>query len=144
MPSPFRVLQEPPSHGGRRPSFCPALHPTNPEVGNPQNPGGSLFSSLLFPLLSAPFLPRISLNTLTLNVKSEKVYTRHGVPISVTGIAQVRLSEPSPPKPTPTFSRPLSTSDQGFLSTLPFLWPHLLQPPPRAPSSSSSLYYGCR
>lgn len=33
---------------------------------------------------------RISLNTLTLNVKSEKVYTRHGVPISVTGIAQVR------------------------------------------------------
>lgn len=32
---------------------------------------------------------RISLNTLTLNVKSDKVYTRHGVPISVTGIAQV-------------------------------------------------------
>lgn len=35
--------------------------------------------------------PRISLNTLTLNVKSEKVYTRHGVPISVTGIAQVKI-----------------------------------------------------
>lgn len=34
-------------------------------------------------------LSRISLNTLTLNVKSDKVYTRHGVPISVTGIAQV-------------------------------------------------------
>lgn len=34
-------------------------------------------------------LCRISLNTLTLNVKSDKVYTRHGVPISVTGIAQV-------------------------------------------------------
>uniref|UniRef100_H3ASF0 Flotillin n=1 Tax=Latimeria chalumnae TaxID=7897 RepID=H3ASF0_LATCH len=34
---------------------------------------------------------RISLNTLTLNVKSEKVYTRHGVPISVTGIAQVKI-----------------------------------------------------
>ncbi|XP_006774123.1 PREDICTED: flotillin-1 [Myotis davidii] len=33
----------------------------------------------------------ISLNTLTLNVKSEKVYTRHGVPISVTGIAQVKI-----------------------------------------------------
>uniref|UniRef100_A0A2K5C690 Flotillin n=1 Tax=Aotus nancymaae TaxID=37293 RepID=A0A2K5C690_AOTNA len=33
-------------------------------------------------------IQRISLNTLTLNVKSEKVYTRHGVPISVTGIAQ--------------------------------------------------------
>lgn len=32
---------------------------------------------------------RITLNTLTLNVKSDKVYTRHGVPISVTGIAQV-------------------------------------------------------
>ncbi|CAB1320980.1 unnamed protein product [Coregonus sp. 'balchen'] len=32
--------------------------------------------------------PMISLNTLTLNVKSDKVYTRHGVPISVTGIAQ--------------------------------------------------------
>lgn len=34
---------------------------------------------------------RIALNTLTLNVKSDKVYTRHGVPISVTGIAQVCL-----------------------------------------------------
>lgn len=38
-------------------------------------------------LFDAP--PRITLNTLTLNVKSDKVYTRHGVPISVTGIAQV-------------------------------------------------------
>lgn len=36
-------------------------------------------------------LSRISLNTLTLNVKSDKVYTRHGVPISVTGIAQVSV-----------------------------------------------------
>uniref|UniRef100_A0A8C9TXI4 Flotillin n=1 Tax=Scleropages formosus TaxID=113540 RepID=A0A8C9TXI4_SCLFO len=36
-------------------------------------------------------IQRISLNTLTLNVKSDKVYTRHGVPISVTGIAQVRI-----------------------------------------------------
>lgn len=34
------------------------------------------------------------MNTLTLNVKSDKVYTRHGVPISVTGIAQVRHSYP--------------------------------------------------
>ncbi|XP_061145306.1 flotillin-1b isoform X4 [Syngnathus typhle] len=33
-------------------------------------------------------IQRIMLNTLTLNVKSDKVYTRHGVPISVTGIAQ--------------------------------------------------------
>ncbi|MGH0176843.1 UNVERIFIED_CONTAM: hypothetical protein FKN15_007284 [Acipenser sinensis] len=36
-------------------------------------------------------IQRISLNTLTLNVKSDKVYTRHGVPISVTGIAQVKI-----------------------------------------------------
>ncbi|XP_072406305.1 flotillin-1-like [Chiloscyllium punctatum] len=36
-------------------------------------------------------IERISLSTLTLNVKSEKVYTRHGVPISVTGIAQVKI-----------------------------------------------------
>uniref|UniRef100_A0A3Q4I3F7 Flotillin n=1 Tax=Neolamprologus brichardi TaxID=32507 RepID=A0A3Q4I3F7_NEOBR len=34
---------------------------------------------------------QISLNTLTLNVKSDKVYTRHGVPISVTGIAQMKI-----------------------------------------------------
>ncbi|XP_054035283.1 flotillin-1 [Dryobates pubescens] len=36
-------------------------------------------------------IQRISLNTLTLNVRSEKVYTRLGVPISVTGIAQVKI-----------------------------------------------------
>ncbi|XP_037532147.1 flotillin-1b [Nematolebias whitei] len=36
-------------------------------------------------------IQRISLNTLTLNVKSDKVYTRHGVPVSVTGIAQVKI-----------------------------------------------------
>ncbi|XP_037982370.1 flotillin-1-like [Motacilla alba alba] len=36
-------------------------------------------------------IQRISLNTLMLPVRSEKVYTRHGVPISVTGIAQVPL-----------------------------------------------------
>lgn len=36
------------------------------------------------------FVFRISLNTMTLNVESPRVYTRHGVPISVTGIAQVR------------------------------------------------------
>ena len=35
------------------------------------------------------FVHRISLNTMTLNVESPRVYTRHGVPISVTGIAQV-------------------------------------------------------
>nr|XP_025041400.1 flotillin-1 [Pelodiscus sinensis] len=42
-------------------------------------------------------IQRISLNTLTLNVKSEKVYTRHGVPISVTGIAQVTASPAASP-----------------------------------------------
>uniref|UniRef100_A0A8C6UTV0 Flotillin n=1 Tax=Neogobius melanostomus TaxID=47308 RepID=A0A8C6UTV0_9GOBI len=36
-------------------------------------------------------IQRITLNTMTLNVKSDKVYTRHGVPISVTGIAQVKI-----------------------------------------------------
>ena len=40
----------------------------------------------------------ISLNTLTLNVRSEKVYTRHGVPISVTGIAQVSPVPPGIPR----------------------------------------------
>ncbi|KAK7887028.1 hypothetical protein WMY93_026649 [Mugilogobius chulae] len=33
----------------------------------------------------------MKLNILTLNVKSEKVYTLRGVPISVTGIAQVKI-----------------------------------------------------
>ena len=35
------------------------------------------------------FCFRINLNVLTLNVESSKVYTVQGVPISVTGIAQV-------------------------------------------------------
>ena len=30
---------------------------------------------------------------MTLNVESPRVYTRHGVPISVTGIAQVNACE---------------------------------------------------
>lgn len=100
LPPPCRFLSEPPSHGGRRPRLRPALHPADPEVGKESpRPVSSL---LLFSL--PPLLPsRISLNTLTLNVKSEKVYTRHGVPISVTGIAQVWLSEPflvsTPPPP---------------------------------------------
>jgi len=34
-------------------------------------------------------LCRISLNTMTLQVESPTVYTSQGVPISVTGIAQV-------------------------------------------------------
>lgn len=34
---------------------------------------------------------RISLNTMTLQVESPTVYTCQGVPISVTGIAQVKV-----------------------------------------------------
>ncbi|XP_047134438.1 flotillin-1 isoform X1 [Hydra vulgaris] len=34
---------------------------------------------------------KISLNVMTLNVESPRVYTLHGVPISVTGIAQVKV-----------------------------------------------------
>uniref|UniRef100_A0A8C9XFL2 Flotillin n=1 Tax=Sander lucioperca TaxID=283035 RepID=A0A8C9XFL2_SANLU len=49
-------------------------------------PGGRVF---VIPCVQQ--LQRISLNTLTLNVKSDKVYTRHGVPISVTGIAQMKI-----------------------------------------------------
>uniref|UniRef100_A0A672MFJ7 Flotillin n=1 Tax=Sinocyclocheilus grahami TaxID=75366 RepID=A0A672MFJ7_SINGR len=48
--------------------------------------GGRVF---VFPCIQR--IQRISLSTLTLNVKSDKVYTRHGVPISVTGIAQVKI-----------------------------------------------------
>lgn len=91
---------------------------------------------LLLPLLSAPFRPRISLNTLTLNVKSEKVYTRHGVPISVTGIAQVGLRA-FLPKPAPTpFSWPLSAlaMDLSALSLLA----SALATAQKTPSSSSS------
>ncbi|XP_071519692.1 flotillin-1 isoform X3 [Panulirus ornatus] len=36
-------------------------------------------------------LQRISLNVMTLNVESPRVYTAQGVPISVTGIAQVKV-----------------------------------------------------
>lgn len=44
-------------------------------------------------LLSLPFhadsVARISLNLLTLTIESPRIYTSMGVPISVTGIAQV-------------------------------------------------------
>lgn len=36
-------------------------------------------------------IDRISLNTMTLIVESPRVYTKLGVPISVTGIAQVKI-----------------------------------------------------
>uniref|UniRef100_G3NAW6 Flotillin n=1 Tax=Gasterosteus aculeatus aculeatus TaxID=481459 RepID=G3NAW6_GASAC len=49
-------------------------------------PGGRVF---VIPCIQQ--IQRISLNTLTLNVRSDKVYTRHGVPISVTGIAQMKI-----------------------------------------------------
>ena len=45
----------------------------------------------MFPFIV--FIPRISLNVMTLNVESTKVYTQQGVPISVTGIAQVTVEE---------------------------------------------------
>uniref|UniRef100_UPI0035902698 flotillin-1-like n=1 Tax=Myxine glutinosa TaxID=7769 RepID=UPI0035902698 len=48
--------------------------------------GGRVF---VWPIIQQ--IQRISLNTMTLNVKSDTVYTRHGVPISVTGIAQVKI-----------------------------------------------------
>ncbi|RMX37179.1 hypothetical protein pdam_00010670 [Pocillopora damicornis] len=48
--------------------------------------GGRIF---VWPFIQK--LQKISLNTMTLNVESPRVYTRHGVPISVTGIAQVKI-----------------------------------------------------
>lgn len=48
--------------------------------------GGRIF---VWPVVQS--LQKISLNTMTLNVESPRVYTRHGVPISVTGIAQVKI-----------------------------------------------------
>lgn len=77
--------------------YCPASSKSRGREEENQGRGIPVFSLFSIFSLSIPsFSPRISLNTLTLNVKSEKVYTRHGVPISVTGIAQVRLSEPFP------------------------------------------------
>uniref|UniRef100_A0A8C9I5L9 Flotillin n=1 Tax=Piliocolobus tephrosceles TaxID=591936 RepID=A0A8C9I5L9_9PRIM len=71
---------------------CPASSRSRGKQEGNQGRGTSHFLFFLLFLLSVPsFSPRISLNTLTLNVKSEKVYTRHGVPISVTGIAQVKI-----------------------------------------------------
>lgn len=36
---------------------------------------------------------RISLNTMTLQIQSDRVYTQLGVAITVTGIAQVNITE---------------------------------------------------
>ncbi|KAL0280347.1 UNVERIFIED_CONTAM: hypothetical protein PYX00_001665 [Menopon gallinae] len=49
-------------------------------------PGGRAF---VWPVIQE--VQRISLNTMTLQVESPMVYTSQGVPISVTGIAQVKI-----------------------------------------------------
>lgn len=49
-------------------------------------PGGRAF---VWPIIQR--VQRISLNTMTLQVESPTVYTSQGVPISVTGIAQVKI-----------------------------------------------------
>ncbi|XP_023237209.1 flotillin-1-like isoform X3 [Centruroides sculpturatus] len=49
-------------------------------------PGGRVF---VWPFLQRA--QKISLNTMTLSIESPKVYTQQGVPISVTGIAQVKI-----------------------------------------------------
>ncbi|XP_074654287.1 flotillin-1-like isoform X1 [Tubulanus polymorphus] len=49
-------------------------------------PGGRVF---VLPGIQS--LQRISLNTMTLRIQSDNVYTSLGVPISVTGIAQVKI-----------------------------------------------------
>ncbi|XP_071097334.1 flotillin-1-like isoform X2 [Haliotis cracherodii] len=49
-------------------------------------PGGRVF---VWPGIQK--LQRMSLNTLTLTIESPQVYTKHGVAISVTGIAQVKI-----------------------------------------------------
>lgn len=95
---------------------CPASSRSRGRQEGNQGRGTSHFLFFLLFLLSVPsFSPRISLNTLTLNVKSEKVYTRHGVPISVTGIAQVRLSEPFPQSLLP--HHPLTRTLRHLLAT---------------------------
>lgn len=49
-------------------------------------PGGRVF---VWPIIQR--VQRISLNTMTLSIESARVYTQQGVPISVTGIAQVKI-----------------------------------------------------
>ena len=44
----------------------------------------------MFPCIQT--IQRISLNTITIVIQSPKVYTAQGVPISVTGVAQVKIS----------------------------------------------------
>ncbi|RWS01921.1 Flotillin-1-like protein [Dinothrombium tinctorium] len=49
-------------------------------------PGGRVF---VWPVIQK--VQKISLNTMTLTIESPRVYTQQGVPISVTGIAQVKI-----------------------------------------------------
>ncbi|GFT44930.1 hypothetical protein NPIL_415691 [Nephila pilipes] len=49
-------------------------------------PGGRVF---VWPLIQRA--QKLTLNTMTLTIESPKVYTQQGVPISVTGIAQVKI-----------------------------------------------------
>lgn len=71
------------SFGSRRSSVCVANHPTSAKV--------QLLFSLESTIFSRLCIYRISLNTMTLQVESPCVYTSQGVPISVTGIAQVKI-----------------------------------------------------
>ncbi|XP_031953850.1 uncharacterized protein LOC116438933 [Corvus moneduloides] len=82
------LLQPPRQSGGWGPSAGAPLPAAHPAVRGVQ---GSLSISGSPGIWGEPpGPPRISLNTLTLPVRSEKVHTRHGVPSSVTGIAQLR------------------------------------------------------
>lgn len=51
-PSPCRFLPEPPSHGGRRSSLCPTLHPADPEVSRKTSREGEPHFSLFPPFLT--------------------------------------------------------------------------------------------
>uniref|UniRef100_A0A8C6KG10 Flotillin n=1 Tax=Nothobranchius furzeri TaxID=105023 RepID=A0A8C6KG10_NOTFU len=65
--------------------------PSSSSLGFGRSPPLMIAGGRVFVIPCIQKIQRITLNTLTLNVKSDKVYTRHGVPISVTGIAQVKI-----------------------------------------------------
>lgn len=103
---------------GGRVFVLPCIQQIQRWVARKLGQGNPHFLPFFLFTLSTPSLSlRISLNTLTLNVKSEKVYTRHGVPISVTGIAQVRLSEPFPQSPLPHPASCVSPDIKNLLTT---------------------------
>ena len=49
--------------------------------------------ALVFPMVQT--IQKLPLSTMTLVVQSPKVYTSQGVPISVTGVAQVSTKQPA-------------------------------------------------